>query len=82
MFPILEATMTSKGISRVELAPIMGCTVGTAYLKLRGKSPITLTEAIAVKNFLSVDLPVERLFSSLPPEELFRPIPADKSDKQ
>ena len=78
MFPLLEATMTVKGISRVKLAPVMGCTVGTAYLKLRGKSPITLEEAIAVKNFLSVDLPVEQLFSSLPPEELFRPTPPEK----
>lgn len=63
MFDNLEAELRRKKVLRRDLAENLDLTIGTVSQKLNGKAPITLTEAVAIKQFLKVDIPLEKLFS-------------------
>ncbi|AQW23457.1 helix-turn-helix transcriptional regulator [Clostridium perfringens] len=62
MYNNLEAELRRKKILRKDLAKNLDLTIGTISQKLNGKAPITLTEALAIKDFLNVDIPLEKLF--------------------
>ncbi|XZM32562.1 helix-turn-helix domain-containing protein [Clostridium perfringens] len=62
MYNNLEAELRRKKILRKDLAENLSLTIGTISQKLNGKAPITLKEALAIKNFLNVDIPLEKLF--------------------
>ena len=63
MFNNLEAELKRKKILRKDLAKYLSLTIGTVSQKLNGKAPITLPEALAIKQFLKVNIPVEKLFA-------------------
>lgn len=64
MYRNLEAEIARSGVTRKEIANVIGCTVGTVCQKLNGKSAFTLPEAKTIKDFLAVDIPIEDLFAS------------------
>lgn len=63
MFPNLRAEMARKNMSIPQLAEACGIKTTTMYDKARGHSKITLDDALAIKNALEVDLPLEVLFA-------------------
>lgn len=64
MYRNLEAEIARSGVTRKEIANVIGCTVGTVCQKLNGKSAFTLSEAKTIKDFLAVDISIEDLFAS------------------
>ncbi|MCX0353344.1 helix-turn-helix domain-containing protein [Clostridium perfringens] len=62
MYNNLEAELRRRKILRKDLAKKLNLTIGTISQKLNGKAPITLKEALAIKDFLNVDIPLEKLF--------------------
>ena len=62
MFPNLKAEMSRKGVTLADLAEVLNVTVPTVSLKLNGKTPLTLSEAKLIKNYLEVDIPLEELY--------------------
>lgn len=62
MYPEVRAEMARKKISLDIIANGIDCTVSTASLKLNGKSPIMLKEAVKIKNIIGSELPIEELF--------------------
>lgn len=63
MFPNLKAEMARRDIKLADLAAVLGVTVPTLSTKLNGKYPLTWDEAIKIKRFIGVDIPIEVLFS-------------------
>lgn len=63
MYPILKGELAKRGITLEKLAAHLGKTVGTVSQKLRGIYPITLREAVQIKEFLNTDLSLEQLFA-------------------
>ena len=63
MYPNFNAERARKGITLEAIADALGVTLATVSLKLNGKSPITLAEAVQFKRVLGVDIPLEILFS-------------------
>ncbi len=64
MYPNLNAELARRGLSRRELAALIGRTPGTLSLKLSGKATLTLPEAARIKEVLGSTLPLEVLFDS------------------
>lgn len=64
MYCNLKAEIARKGISRKELATVIGCTEGTLSMKINEKSSFTIPEALAIKRYLNVDCTLEELFES------------------
>lgn len=64
MFPNLDAEMARRKISRQELAKVIDCTPTTLSLKLNGKSVITLTECIKIRNAIDNELSIDYLFAT------------------
>lgn len=64
MYPEVRAELARRKISLDTIANGLECTVSTASLKLNGKSPITLKEAIKIKSIIKSDLPLEELFKT------------------
>lgn len=64
MYPNVRAEMARRDITLADLAsdPRIDKTVTTMSLKLSGKAPLTLSEAIAIKAVLKTDLTIEDLF--------------------
>lgn len=63
MYPNVKAEMARRDITLAKMAEALGVTIGTLSLKLNGKYPITWDEAVKIKGFLGVDMPIENLFS-------------------
>lgn len=63
MYPNLKAEMVRRDVKLADLAKELGITVSTISLKLNGKYPLTWDEAIKIKRFIGVDIPIEVLFS-------------------
>ena len=63
IYPNLRAEMAKQGISQAELADKLGKGKPTMSLKLNGKSPITLDEALSIKKALKTRLSLEALFT-------------------
>lgn len=62
MFPNLRAEMARKNLNALSLAEKTGIANSTLADKLSGKTVISLDQAIAIKNALGVDMPLEVLF--------------------
>ena len=64
MYPEVRAEMARKNITLASIAkdPRIDCTVSTLSQKFKGKYPILFREAVAVKDILNSDLPLEELF--------------------
>ena len=68
MYRNLNAEMCRRGLLQKELAKNLHLTLGTMSLKLRGKTPFTLDEALEIKKILndiselSKDITIEKLF--------------------
>lgn len=69
MYSNVEAELARRKATRADVARIWNVTPQTACLKLNGKSDISFKEAIALKDFLKIDMPIERLFSESGKEE-------------
>lgn len=63
MYRNLNAEMARKGITATSLARKLGMTLGTLSLKLKGKSELSLKQAVQIKAILEVDMPLEVLFA-------------------
>lgn len=70
MYNNLEAELKRKKVLRRDLAENLNLTISTVSLKLNGKAPITLEEALAIKHFLKVDIPLEKLFDFEEPQKV------------
>lgn len=68
IYPNLRAEMARKNISITMIAndPRIRRTVGTMSMKLNGKADLLLREALAIKEILGVDTPIEILFQTTP----------------
>ena len=66
MFPNLEAELKRKNIKRVGLAELLGYTVSTISDKMTGGSSFSFDDAIKIKQFLGVNIPLEELFAKEP----------------
>jgi transcriptional regulator with XRE-family HTH domain len=82
MYRNLNAEMCRRGLLQKELAKKLHLTLGTMSLKLRGKTPFTLDEALEIKKILndiselSKDINIEKLF-----EKSGNPEPTTKERK-
>lgn len=63
-YPNFEAEKARKSLTLEMIAsdPRIDCTVSTLSLKLNGKFALTFPEALAIKDILGVDIPLEVLF--------------------
>ena len=66
MFPEVRAEMARHKITLFTISsdPRIGKSVSTVSKMLSGEAPITVEEAIAIKDILRSDLPLEKLFKS------------------
>ena len=62
MYRNLEAEIARAGMNNTELAKAIGVNVGSMSLKLNGHRPFSLKQAIAIKQTLKTELPIEELF--------------------
>lgn len=62
LFKNLRAEMVRAGLDVAELAEKVGMKAGALYSRLNGTVPFSLDEAIAIKNVLGVEMPLEELF--------------------
>lgn len=64
MFPEVRAEMARKKIPLFTIAsdPRIEKSISTVSKMLSGEAPITLNEAVAIKDILKSDLPLEKLF--------------------
>lgn len=64
MFPEVRAEMARKKITLFNIAsdPRIEKSVSTVSKMLSGEAPITLDEAVIIKDILKSDLPLEELF--------------------
>lgn len=64
MYPNVKAEMARRGITLAMITedPRVHCTVSTLSLKFNGKAPLLFKEAVAIKDILKSDLPLEVLF--------------------
>ena len=62
MYPNCKAELARQDITLEMLAKVLGRSLTTVSQKLKGRYPLTLREAKAIKNFLNVDIPLEVLF--------------------
>ena len=64
MYPNVDGERAKKKITLAMMAndPRIDCTVSTLSLKLTGKAPLLFREAVAIKDILKSDLPLEVLF--------------------
>lgn len=64
IYPALKGEMSQKKITLAMIAadPRVDCTVSTLSQKLNGKYPLTFGEAVAIKEIVQSELPLEDLF--------------------
>ena len=62
MYPNVRAEMSRQGLTQTDVSKIWNVTVPTVSLKLSGKYPITLDEAVKLKKELNTTLSLEELF--------------------
>lgn len=61
-YPNLRAEMARYGINATKLAKGLGKSPAVMSKKLTGRYEITLGEAVAIKSYIGVDIPLEILF--------------------
>jgi len=64
LYPTLRAEMARKGLKAVDVAKAIGISDKTAYKKLSGASPFTLSETIKVRDKYFPSMSIEELFLS------------------
>lgn len=64
MFKNLEAEISRRGIKKGDIARMLNIQATTLSNKLSGKSELTMSEAIKIKQFLGVNMPLEELFAA------------------
>lgn len=64
MYPNLEAEMARRKVTRLELAAKLKMTATTLGNKLNGKSDISLSECLAIKKELNINMTVDELFKT------------------
>ena len=64
MYPNVEAEKAKKKVTLEKMAhdERINCTVSTMSQKLNGKAPLSFKEALAIKDILNSDMPLEELF--------------------
>lgn len=64
IYPVLKGEMSQKKITLATIAddPRVDCTVSTLSQKFNGKYPLTFGEAVAIKEIVQSELPLEDLF--------------------
>ena len=62
MFPNVKAELARKGVTLTELAEAIGMSLQTLSGRMNGKSEFTYSEAVKIKKFLGVEIPLEILF--------------------
>lgn len=62
MYMNVKAEMKRRNVTLDELSKVLDMRIATLSLKLNGKSPITLKEAKAIKDYLDIEMPLEELF--------------------
>lgn len=62
MYPNLRAEIARRNLTNAALANAIGISESRFSLKMNGKYPFSLKEAIAIKNFLNTTLTIEELF--------------------
>lgn len=63
-YPVLEYMMKEKGISRRNIADLLGVRYATVIDKLKGRSPFTYEEAEKVKTAFFAETTLEELFTT------------------
>ena len=63
-YGFFEYQLIRIGISKTILSQRLGITLRTLYNKFGGRAPFTLPEAIAIKNIVAPDMPLEVLFQT------------------
>ena len=61
-YPILDAELERKGVSRAELARHIAMKKEVLSIKMHGNSRFTPSQMIAIRKFLGVSMPLEELF--------------------
>lgn len=66
MYPNVKAEMARNNVTLAVLAndPRIDCTISTLSLKLNGKAPLLFKEAVAIKELVRSELPLEELFKA------------------
>ena len=64
MYENVKAEMARKNMSITDLAEATGIRYQTLTEKLRGKTPIKLSEAVRIKWALNLTMPLEDLFGT------------------
>lgn len=62
MYKRIEAQIVLIGLSKSEIAKLLGISYNTLILKLNGMSKFTLDEALLLKKILRTDMAIEILF--------------------
>ena len=62
MYANLRAEMARKRITIKSVAEHLGQGVATISNKINGKSDFTVPEAVEIKKFIAVDMPIDELF--------------------
>lgn len=62
MYSNVKAELARKGLTVVDLSNKTGIRYQSLTDKINGKAPLKFEEARAIKNALSVDIPLEKLF--------------------
>ena len=64
IYPVLKGEMSQRKITLAMIAadPRVDCTVSTLSQKFNGKYPLTFGEAVAIKEIVQSELPLEDLF--------------------
>lgn len=64
MYENVKAEMARKNMTIIDLAEVTGIRYQTLTEKLRGKTPIKLSEAVRIKWALNLTMPLEDLFGT------------------
>lgn len=64
MYENVERLIFEKKLKKSDIAHEVGITYNTLLLKLSGKYKFTLDEAVALRNILDPDMPIEEMFKT------------------
>lgn len=65
IFPKLQSEINQKGMSLMYIADASGVEIHNLMNKIYGKYELKLSEAIAIKEAVMSDLPIEELFRTM-----------------
>lgn len=65
MYPNLEAELKRRGVKRIDLAQHLNMALSTLADKMQGKSTFSVQNAVDIKKFLKLKMPLEELFEEV-----------------